>query len=85
MGRVCMDRVCCYGPSCPVTYWGCFNGLGTELTFHGLPPLKKMDDSSQRKDGLPKLREILRRQRDETDVSVGLNPFTLFFFEYFLK
>ena len=29
-----------------------------------------MDDSAQRKDGLPKLREILRRQRDETEVSV---------------
>ena len=29
-----------------------------------------MDDSPQRKDGLPKLREILRRQRDETEVSV---------------
>lgn len=30
-----------------------------------------MEDSAQRKDGLPKLREILRRQRDETEVSVS--------------
>ena len=32
----------------------------------------KMAVSAERKEGLPKLREILRRQRDEGDVSVSI-------------
>ena len=33
----------------------------------------KMAVSAERKEGLPKLREILRRQRDEGDVSVSID------------
>ena len=44
-----------------------------------------MDEGGGRKEGLPKLREILRRQRDETDISVGEIDFMYYFIFLFIN